>query len=69
MRTAAVQRDSAILRSMTALVPIVAALLGAGAYALAGNAKLAELGRLLFAAGAIASLLALASSSIKLLPG
>lgn len=39
---------------MIALVPIVIAIAGALLYALAGNAKLAELGRLSFGAAMIA---------------
>jgi len=44
----------------TAIIPIVMAILGALAYALSANAKVAELGRLLFAAGVFALAFALA---------
>jgi hypothetical protein len=38
----------------TAIIPLVMAILGALAYALSANPKVAELGRLLFAAGVFA---------------
>jgi hypothetical protein len=51
-----------------ASVPIAAALLGALFYGF-GSGKLAEIGRILFAAGALVTLLSLAhAGSIRLLP-
>lgn len=49
---------------LIAIYPLVAAVLGALVYALAGNAKLAELGRITFGAGMLALLLALAGKAL-----
>jgi len=50
----------------TAIIPIVMAILGALAYALSANAKVAELGRLLFAAGVFALAFALAGKVLAI---
>lgn len=52
---------------MTAYIPVLAAIIGALVYVLAGHPKAAEMGRLLFAAGVLAFLLALAGKSVRLL--
>ena len=50
-------------------IPLVAALVGLIIYAFAGNAKAAEIGKILFFAGALVALLALEhSGQIKVLP-
>jgi len=54
---------------LTALVPILMALVGALVYALASNPKMAELGRLLFWAGAFAVALFFAGKGVTLGPG
>ncbi len=51
---------------LIALAPLLFAVVGALLYALAGNPKAAELGRLTFAAGMIALAFALASHVVKL---
>ena len=51
---------------LQAIIPIVLMLLGAAAYILSANAKLQELGRLLFAAGAFALAFELAGRSLAL---
>lgn len=64
-------RDQAIvvLRStmIIAIVPIIAALVGLIVYALSANPKAAEIGRLLFACGALVSLLTVASHTVRLM--
>jgi Na+/phosphate symporter len=50
----------------TLIVPLVMAIAGALAYALSANPKVAELGRLLFAAGVFAIGFALAGSRLTL---
>jgi len=50
----------------TAIIPIVMAILGALAYALSANAKVQELGRLLFAAGVFALAFALAGKVLAI---
>ncbi len=52
---------------MTALVPVLALVAGALMYALSTNAKLAELGRVLFAAGAFALCFAFAGKVVGIL--
>ena len=51
---------------MIALVPIICAILGALAYALSANAKVAELGRLLFLASVIALMFAFSAHTVKM---
>lgn len=51
---------------MIAVVPVLFAILGALIYALAGNTKLVEIGRLTFLASMIALMLALAQHTVKL---
>lgn len=53
---------------MIVLIPLLAAIAGALIYALASNPKLAELGRLAYAAGVLATLLVLAQHSVRLFP-
>jgi len=48
------------------LVPALALVLGAMIYALAGNPKLAELGRLLFLAGALVLLYVIGARVVRL---
>lgn len=50
----------------TAIIPIVMAILGALAYALSANAKVQELGRILFAAGVFALAFALAGKVLAI---
>ena len=50
----------------TAIIPIVMAILGALAYALSANAKVQELGRLLFAAGVFALAFHLAQRTLAI---
>jgi hypothetical protein len=50
----------------TAIIPFVFAVLGALAYALSGNPKVQELGRLLFAAGVFALAFALSTYKFSL---
>ncbi len=52
---------------MIAMIPIVAMIVGALMYALSSNPKLAEIGRILFAAGAFALCFALAGKTLSLL--
>ncbi len=51
---------------MTALLPVIAAILGALLYALSANPKLQELGRLLFAAAVFALMFAFAGRTTHL---
>lgn len=51
---------------MIALVPIICAILGALAYALSANGKVAELGRLVFLASMIALMISFASHTVKM---
>ena len=51
---------------MTMLIPIAFAIPGALAYALSANAKVQELGRLLFAAGVFALAFALAGKVLAI---
>jgi Na+/phosphate symporter len=51
---------------MTAILPLVIAIVGALAYALSANPKVQELGRLLFAAGVFALAFALSSYKFSL---
>jgi Na+/phosphate symporter len=51
---------------MTMLIPIAFAIAGALAYALSANPKVAELGRLLFAAGVFALAFALAGKVLAI---
>jgi hypothetical protein len=51
---------------MTMLIPIAFAILGALAYALSTNPKIAELGRLLFAAGVFALAFNLAAKTFAI---
>lgn len=50
---------------MIVLLPLLAAIVGLLAYALASNAKIAEIGRLLFFAGVLVTLLVLAERVVK----
>jgi hypothetical protein len=52
---------------MTLLVSLLAALAGLVVYILATNPKAAELGRILFFTGTLATLLAVSHSTVKLL--
>ena len=52
--------------TIVALIPVFVAVLGALAYALSSNAKVAELGRLAFLAGCAAACLVFATQTIKL---
>ena len=54
---------------MVVLVPVLFAVIGALAYALAVNPKLAEMGRLSFFAGLFVALLAWAQHGVRVLPG
>ena len=47
-------------------VPIVAAIIGALAYALSGNAKIGELARLLYGAGVLVALFVFAQHVVRL---
>jgi len=58
------ERREAML--MTAIFPIVMALLGAAAYLLSANPKVVELGRLLFAAGVFALAFVLAGKTLAI---
>lgn len=49
-----------------AIIPFFLAIVGALAYALSSNAKIAELGRITFAAGMFAFAFALATHVVKL---
>jgi chromate transport protein ChrA len=51
---------------MNALLPFVAAVIGALVYALSANGKVQELGRILFAAALFALLFALSGRSVHL---
>jgi Na+/phosphate symporter len=51
---------------MTAILPLVIAIVGALAYALSANPKVQELGRLLFAAGVFALAFALSGYKFSL---
>lgn len=51
---------------LVALLPLILAVIGALAYALAANPKLAELGRILFAAGVFAICFTLAGRLVHL---
>lgn len=51
---------------LTTLIPVLMAIVGALMYALASNPKLAELGRLLFAAGCFALAFAYAGHGVTL---
>lgn len=51
---------------LIAIVAVLFAILGALVYALAGNAKLAELGRLTFAAAMIALMFELAKHLVRI---
>jgi hypothetical protein len=53
---------------MVAFVAVVVALVGAVVYGLASNPKVAELGRIAFAAGLLVTLLAFAGHAIRILP-
>lgn len=50
---------------LIAIVPLLLAIVGALVYALASNAKAAELGRITFAAGMFALALVLATHTVK----
>lgn len=50
---------------LTMLLPLLVAVVGILAYALSNNAKIAELGRLLFFAGILVTLLVLAEKVVK----
>lgn len=52
---------------MIALVPILAAVVGALLYALTANPKLAELGRITFGCGLLVSLFVLAQHTVRLI--
>ncbi len=52
---------------LIAVIPLIAAVVGALLYALSTSPKVAELGRLTFATGMLALLIGLASKTIKLL--
>jgi hypothetical protein len=52
--------------TLVALVPVLAAVIGVLVYALASNAKVAELGRLTFFAGLFVALLVFATKVVKL---
>ena len=54
---------------MTIFLSLLVALIGAGVYALAANAKLVELGRLSFACGLLAFLLKVGEPLISILGG
>jgi len=51
---------------MNALIPVLVAVAGVLAYALASNAKVAEIGRLLFFAGVLALMFAFAGRAVHL---
>jgi hypothetical protein len=51
---------------MVALIPVLIAIAGALVYALASNAKVAELGRLLFACAVLALMLGAAGHTVRL---
>lgn len=51
---------------MTAIIPLVMAIMGALAYALSANAKIQEMGRLVFAAGVFALAFSLAGKVFTL---
>lgn len=48
------------------LVPVAAAIIGALVYALSGNAKVAELARLLYGAGVLVALFVFAQHVVRL---
>lgn len=49
-----------------AIVPVIVTIVGVLAYALASNAKIAEIGRLAYACGLLVTLFTLASKVIRL---